>query len=275
MPIVVLYKQSIEQSVTLQTLNAGLKVANVTMDVFVYDNSPAKGSYAKKFRWNQFNIHYVPDQRNSGLSKAYNSGADAARALSKEWILLLDQDTSFPLNIFNNYFNAVAAHSAVSLFAPILKLSNGRIFSPCINKHKRGYPVEEISSGEYNLKQFSPVNSGILVKLDLFLRVGGYNENVKVDFCDFQFLEKVQKVNPSFYLIQSIALQDFSSDEVSVEKQMQRFKIYLEDARNCKKYTVADRLGFFYTVTRHAVGLTVKLRKVSFIKVYLLKYLFS
>ena len=140
-------------------------------------------------------------------------------------------------------------------------------------KHKRGYPAGQLIPGLHNLYKLSPVNSGLLVSLSLFERAGGYNEKVKVDFCDFQFLEKVRRIDARFYLMPMTALQDFSNAELSLSKQQYRFNIYLEDAVNCDKPEFSDKLGFFYAVTRHALGLSIKMRNFSFINMYLRKFL--
>lgn len=273
LPIVVLYKQRIEESLTFLSLNQNLKEMDIRMDVFVYDNSPEKQYSQQLFEWENFNITYLHDQNNSGLSKAYNTGADKAKALGKKWVLLLDQDTTFPEEFLLVNEHSVIQHPDVSLFAPILKLKNEVLFSPCIAKHKRGYPPKDLSPGIHSLWHYSPVNSGMLISLDLFTSVGGYNEKVKIDFCDFQFLEKVRKINDQFYIMDTIALQDYSNFEYSAAKQKMRFTQYLEDAYNCEKPNFTDKLGFFYTVTRHALGLSVKLGDLSFMSLYIQKYI--
>lgn len=243
------------------------------MDVFIYDNTPEKQYDHESFTWNNFNVFYVHNPANPGLSKAYNNGAAKAAVLQKEWLLLLDQDTTFPEGYLEETRAAVTANSDISLFVPLLKLKNGVLFSPCINKHKRGYPAGSLSSGRYDLWKYAPVNSGMFIRLSLFDMVGGYNEKVKIDFCDFQFLDKVRLIQAEFYLINAVALQDFSAFEYSSEKQQIRFTQYLEDAFNCEKPLLGDKMGFLYTVTRHALGLSIKLRSFKFIGLYISKYL--
>lgn len=272
--VVVLYKQNLDQSLTLSSLNHDLVQLRMRMDVFIYDNSPDQQYDQNHFQWNNFTIHYVHDPTNSGLSKAYNAGAFHAGTLQKEWLLLLDQDTTFPEGYLKENKETIIANPDISLFVPHLKLKNGVLFSPCMNKHKRGYPAGNLLPGIYNLAKYVPVNSGMLIRLELFNAVGGYNEKVKIDFCDFQFLDKVMRLKDKFYLINSVALQDFSAFDYSREKQHSRFLQYLEDAANCEKPAFSDKMGFLYTVTRHAVGLSLKMRSFKFIGLYIDKYLF-
>jgi glycosyltransferase involved in cell wall biosynthesis len=271
--VVVLYNCSLADSLTIQTINKELEIIDDYLDVMIYDNSPYSSETRQNLTYRRLNIFYFNDILNSGLSKAYNFGAKKADELRKPWLLLLDQDTTLPSGIFRDYFEAIQSQPEIKLFAPILKLNNGVIFSPCINRHKRGYPVKNISTGIHYLRKFTIVNSGMLISVALFKETGGYNELLKVDFCDFQFLEKVQTIESVFFLTKSIALQEFSNDEVSSEKQLRRFEIYLADAKNSEKHTFSDKIGFFYTVTRHTIGLTLKARKISFVRLYILKYL--
>lgn len=273
LPVVVLYQQSIGQSLTLQSLHLNLERSGMKMDVFVYDNSPEPQAVEHFFSWKSFNIYYTHDPHNGGLSKAYNAGAVKARLLKKEWLLLLDQDTIFNADFLEIYAKAVRENPQLKIFAPLLQLENGKIFSPCLKRHKRGYPPKKIALGRHHLSKYSPVNSGLLVSLKLFLNVGGYNEKLKIDFCDFQFLEKVVKVSPYFFLTTATGLQNYSNAEKSVQKQQYRFKMYLQDAVNCDKPSLADRLGFFYAVTRHTLGLALKLRSFSFLGLYFHYYL--
>jgi GT2 family glycosyltransferase len=273
LPVVVLYQQSLEQSLTLQSLHQNLLELDLRMPILVYDNSKEPHSAEDNFNWKSFQVFYIHDPQNSGLSKAYNMAADKAMNLQKEWLFLLDQDTEFSAGSLQKYETSVRENAQINLFCPLLTLADGTIFSPARVKYKRGYPPKGIKSGLHNLCQYSPVNSGMLVRLTLFQGVGGYNEKIKVDFCDFQFIEKVRCLSPQFYLTSARGLQNFSSKELSVTKQQQRFKIYLQDAVNCEKRSLADHLGYFYTVTRHALGLTFKLRDFSFLKLYVFQFL--
>ncbi|MEJ5961290.1 glycosyltransferase [Pedobacter immunditicola] len=273
LPVVVLYQQNIGQSLTLQSLQLNLERSGLRMDIFVYDNSPEPQAVEPEFPWKSFNVYYAHDPDNGGLSKAYNTAAVRARLLKKTWLLLLDQDTIFSVDFLEVYAHTVNENPQLEIFAPLLQLERGKIFSPCLLRHKRGYPPRKIASGKHRLSVYSPVNSGLLVSLNLFLKVGGYNEKLKIDFCDFQFLEKVRKVSPYFFLTTATGLQNYSNAEKSVQKQQHRFRMYLLDAINSDKPSLADEIGFFYAVTRHTLGLTIKLRSLSFLGLYFHYYL--
>ncbi len=95
----------------------------------------------------------------------------------------------------------------------------------------------------------------MLVKLEAFHEVGGYNEKVKLDFSDFQFIERFRKVYKTFYVIDIICEQDFSDDEISLPTQAKRFRYYCEGARNIEKEGAMglDSVQFICFASRFAI----------------------
>ena len=52
-------------------------------------------------------INYLHDPENSGVSRAYNVGALHAKKNQRQWILLLDQDTTLPDTFLERYGDAI------------------------------------------------------------------------------------------------------------------------------------------------------------------------
>lgn len=269
--IIVVYKTELDDSESFQSVRQ-MTVENGPLSVFVYDNSPTAQQLKE---YPNLNLTYVHDPKNSGVSKAYNAGAENAKKTKKKWLLLLDQDTTLPANILSHYNEAVTNHPEIHLIVPILKLTDGKIFSPCSYKYKRGFYLNEIQPGIRSLKSLAPVNSGICVRLDTFFVVGGYNENVKLDFSDFQFIERFRKKNSDFVVLNVSCQQDFSDDEVSFMGQATRFRFYCEGARYIEKEGLVDWLQYNMVVFVRALKLTVRYRRISFINTYFNTFLFS
>lgn len=272
--VVVVYNCKLEDSKSLQSINASLVSASRFMDVVVYDNSLySEIENGLRFsKWN-FNIHYFHDVTNPGVSKAYNFAAQYAKKLQKKWLLLLDQDTSFPLESIGSYIHAIERQPAISLFVPILKLSSGIILSPCRYHFKRGFGIKEITSGIYSFKRLSPVNSGMLINIEAFTKAGGYNEKVRLDFSDFQFIERFKKVAKLFYVINMVALQEFSDEIIDVEKLNERFAFYCDGAKNCTKHSLMDSLTYFIVVLRRATSLVCRTKSIVFYRTFIQSYL--
>ncbi len=269
MVILVLYQTPLEDSESFCSI-LEFENGSQDLDVYVYDNSPGS-QHINTYKG--LCITYVHDAKNPGVSQAYNSGAEYARAHKKKWILLLDQDTSLPMGLLDTYRKASLSNSDIKLFVPILKLKNGKIFSPFRYRFKRGFYLDEIEAGVHSLKNLSPVNSGILISLDSFFEVGGYNQMVKLDFSDFQFIERFRRKYNLFYVIDSIGKQDFSDDEVSLTSQANRFVYFCEGARNIEKNGIWDWAQYNVVVFLRGLRLVIRYRDCRFMTTYFKDFL--
>ncbi len=273
--ILVLYNERLKDSKTFNSIKRSLlEAACFSSYLFVYDNSPesqdiddCKGVFS--------GITYISDVDNGGLSIAYNKGVKLAEKLNYHWVILLDQDTDFEKMYLGTLSKAIEDHPKINLFAPQLKLYNGVQFSPIRYFLKKGHPCTLDKNKAYSLKKYSPVNSGLAIKVNEFSLSGGYVDNVKLDFADFQFNERFRKRNDVFFLLDAIGVQNFSNDEENLQKLANRFTIFLDCARACEKTTVCDYIGYFYATSRHCYGLVRKTKKIKFLKIYFQNYLFK
>ncbi|MCM4150242.1 glycosyltransferase family 2 protein [Arenibacter sp. N53] len=267
--IIVIYNRALEDCESFQSV---LQMTEKESDInlYIYDNS----KLPQKINDTQgVSMVYNHDSNNSGVSRAYNQGAFHAQKTNKKWILLLDQDTTLPSNILKEYKSSIDRHPDIKLFVPILLLENNRIFSPCVYKFKRGFHPKSINVGVNSLNQLTPVNSGMLINLDSFLNVGGYNDKIKLDFSDFQFIERFRQKYSDFYVLNTTCRQDFSNDEVSYSSQINRFRYYCNGARNIDKPSFIDKCQYGTIVFLRAIMLTIKYRKLRFLLIFINSYL--
>ncbi len=269
--IIVIYKTSLEACESFQSVKA-MKPQRTNLNVFVYDNSPTSQPIKNH---EGLKITYLHDPMNSGVSKAYNTGAEHARNKGLSWLLLLDQDTSLPNSILGEYNKAINNNPEVKLFAPVLKLRDGNIFSPSRYRFKRGFFLKNIKPGIHSLLNFAPVNSGMLIETEAFFKVGGYNEKVKLDFADFQFIERFRRSFTDFFVLNVECEQDFSDDSSSAERQKVRFRYYCEGARNVENKTIWDWLQYNAVVFMRAIRLTFRFGKLNFLGTYYKNFLFA
>jgi len=152
--IIVIYNIELEDSESFQSI-LQMHAEEAELNVFVYDNSlkPQKLKAYKNIR-----LSYVHDPNNSGVSKAYNTGAENAKKEQKEWVLLLDQDTTLPSDILKQYNSAIKTYSEAKLIVPILQLANGKIFSPCSYRFKRGFYFQFVERFKKRNKDFVVMN---------------------------------------------------------------------------------------------------------------------
>ncbi len=195
--VVVLYKKKIAECESIITLTESVNECN--LDIFVYDNSPDYNLNVPDTMGN-CRVHYFGDRENPGVSKAYNSGALFAQKTGKKWLILCDQDTMFQNEFFRNLYTAVNNFSP-SLLAPFL-YSNSMLISPCGFTMNYGYPLKIVPQpGFKELNGISLLNSGLIVSLEAYMRCGGYNEKVFLDFSDFDFLKRFKKTSNKVYLL--------------------------------------------------------------------------
>src|ERR1700761_9495191 len=93
--VVVLYKRSLEQSETLVSLGAAFErhpEALESFRVLVWDNSPTSLIHPTL----PFPFDYFHSTKNNGTSGGFNGAMELAEKLGIPWLLLLDQDTTFP-----------------------------------------------------------------------------------------------------------------------------------------------------------------------------------
>lgn len=266
LPILVVYKCQMKDSAAYQSVIH----ENGFREWVVYDNSPA--DYVQQAALPPC-VHYYHDVENGGLSKAYNYGAKVAEQLGYEWILLLDQDTSFPSDAVAAYFRAID-EGPKRLLAPQVVLDSGAAFSPARTTLFKTCPVR-LAEGTYSLHDYSVINSGCCIPLSLYQAAGGYNEKVRLDFSDYQFQRRLKAVEPRFSLLPVVLVQDFSNNEQDVQRLMTRYLLYLHSARYCEHDGWKDRLAFQIQLFKHTLALSLRTHSLKFLANYIKKYLFK
>jgi len=232
----------------------------------VYDNSPASFPVDKADL--PHGAVYVRDTGNGGLSKAYNHAAAFARQRGYKRLLLLDQDTEFAPDAPAAY---AAADRRAALWAPLLETVKGAPFSP---GSVRGLRIKAVSlhPGVHSLRDYFPVNSGMCVDLEAFEAAGGYDEAVRLDFADYQFLRRLRRHTSTFVLLPTVARQDFSADEKDAAALLARFRLYLDSARHCHHDTLSERAAHAYAVSLHALSLFRKTGRGVFLKLLVTQF---
>jgi GT2 family glycosyltransferase len=275
--IMVLYNQKISESKTYKTLLRSFQNIALTehIDLFIYDNSPVPMPENMASELDVFNITYTSDVDNPGITKAYNEGFKWAKSQGLNWILLLDQDTEMSNNAIEHYVKAINKENKISVFAPILLLSNNKIFSPFKQIFRKGFHPSVVNPGINKLSKLTPVNSGLLLKTELFELAEGYDENIKLDFADISFIDRVKKHVRYMYVINTVFLQDFSNDTLDVEPKINRFKIYCADSKIIKRINIFDLISFPMLALVRGLSLSVKYKNYQFIKIWFSLYIVS
>ena len=270
--VLVLYKCDLETSDSFQSIEACFTSTKANADIFIYDNSPQQLDIILD-RY-EFNIHYVWDASNPGVSKAYNEGFSFGESNGKKWLLLLDQDTKFEPDFLIKYYNAHTSSPDISLLAPILRLESGEIYSPCKYKFPRTFILERVDSGITDIKNLSLLNSGMLIGLNIFQAVGGYDDRLKMDFTDFEFIDRYRKVENTFIVVDTIGIHGFSGFQDELDASLVRFNRY------CQSFIVLsliypnffEKLKLIIVVLVRAFKLSFKFNFFGFTTIFLKHY---
>jgi GT2 family glycosyltransferase len=274
--IIVTYNENYSNSKTFKTIiNSFESIKDFHLDFFIYDNSPnILPNIENQILGHNpsININYYHDNTNSGLGKAYNKGAEFAIKTKKKWLLLLDQDTELPEDILVKYFEATSISKKIDLFAPTLFSHKGDLISPSKYKFKRGFKLSYIPKGITPLKGITPINSGILISLDLYKEVGGYNEKIRLDFSDHAFIEKVRAIRKYFFVIPTNVIHNLSSNKLqSIEQELIRFAFFCEGAKFAGKDSKSE-LNYFILVFLRSLKLSFVFKNIQFFKILYSKW---
>lgn len=241
-------------------------------DIYIYDNSKLPQEVPS---FENVNIYYEYDENNSGVSRAYNQAYKKAKELNKELLLVLDQDSSFELSFIEQYMKMYQEYKNDYIYAPIVcDEKKTKIYSPAFVSNFVGkvqsfenFVYEET----YSLVGKSVINSGLMIPLEMFDKIGGYNEKLKLDFSDIYFIEKYKELNPKIVLVEVYLKHSISGDEgLDFDREYNRFKYYCSA---CKEIERALDTSAFWSSTRRLLRLVVKYKRLSFMKIYVKYYL--
>ena len=255
--VLVLYEKGLLESVAYKSLTA---IGDFTF--LVYDNSPRPHYVPRKAT-----LTYRHDPLNPGVSKAYNIGAELAIKKNKKWMLLADQDTVFPPTLFSDYSSAIENNSQMNVFAPTLYDSKG-IVSPFQLRWGKGRRIKEIKPGMYSFGKFKIINSGMLISIAAFTKVGGYDERFPLDYSDIRFSDRLCMNDPDFVLIPSRCQHNLSATNEgrNVFAEMDRFKSFCKAVRLYKEVSI-QFVSPAWVILPRAIKLCMRIKDFGFLKI--------
>ena len=211
--VLVVYRQYLPESEAFQSVLRWCELAD-GISVFAYDNSPQPQPCPYQF------VTYVHDATNPGVSQAYNHAAKFALENKKDFLLLMDQDTRFESACLAAYASVL---DEKKIAVPLLRDGRG-IVSPFLFRWGRGVRVKSVQHGPHSFSALRVVNSGMLVPLEIFQAVGGYDERFPLDLSDIVFTDKLRQRNIGFTLLHADATHRLSANHDLVDAQTSRFE---------------------------------------------------
>ena len=268
--VIVLYQTELYESKSYQSLSNELETYLSDfqqIDVVIVNNGPTPISCLTDKK--SARLHLIEQLDNPGVSKAYNVAGRLAQELGKRWLLLLDQDTELPIGFLSRYVQSVEKYPNVPIHTP--KLYDGSILvSPCGYKFYRGHLLTKIDPGKTAMAGRNVLNSGLLVYLDAFWKVGGYDESVDLYFSDFVFFDRLKKFYSDFAVVDVKLAHNLSSSDYSDRaKAVDRFYLYCKGAHAASTGNILKATLYVLTVGARSLLMNKRFRTLQFSKIFL------
>lgn len=261
--IIVCYKQSLADGESFKSIaNAIGPSASVTL--FIYDNSSLPCAIPEL---NSAEIIYYHDPTNPGVSKAYNEGFKVATHLNKKWLLLADQDTTFPFSIFSDYWHAIQNNPLNTVFVPSMFDSAGPL-SPFRLIGGRGWRVKKPEGSVQSFRTLKTINSGMLISVKTFKEVNGYDERFPMDYSDIVFCDRLAIKDTNFVLIPALCNHHFSAtgDSQDLPTEIDRFQSFCKAVQLFKEIS-SQYVSVSWTILPRALKLSVARKTFDFLKI--------
>ena len=266
--VIVLYNQRLESCRSYASL---LSLYN-DLSIYIYDNSPSAQHSLQEFG---NNICYVSRPDNPGLSYAYNRAAEYAEKNGFGWMFLLDQDTGFAPRSLPEYIDAINSNPSVMLFSSPMAIGSGKYISPL---RKRAFFIQAITKiplGIIPSAKYTVINSGMMINVAAFAAVGGYKEQVWLDFSDIQFVDRFSRKYEDIFIVDSPSFQEFSDEVHTASQKIERFRIFCTCLKHCERAGICDDLFYFCVVSKRMLSLIVKTKSFKSVPVFFKYYLGS
>lgn len=242
-PIIVVYKQKIDECLTFNTLASVLetdKFKKIIDHVVIVDNSDEKRiyEYNKSFsnKCEDIPITYIGEMKNIGIAKAYNNAIEFLSQKKDEredWVLLLDQDSSLKEDLFDQFIS-YASHNhndEVGIVAPRV-ISKNKLVSPLMvgdTPHHFHEPTNLITGLQQ--ERMTGINSCTFLKVAAIQAINGFDEKYPIDYLDHITFYKIFNSGYKLFVIDAEISHDLSFYSFKTVP-LSRYLIYLEARLN-------------------------------------------
>ena len=120
---------------------------------------------------------WITNIENYGIAKALNQGIKFAGTLGAKWVITLDQDSECASNIISEYKKYIN-EDKIGVLCPVEIERNCKVYMNI------GKPLQEIEKA---------ITSGSFINMDIFEKTGGFQEELFIDYVDYDFCEKVRR----------------------------------------------------------------------------------
>lgn len=156
--------------------------------VFIVDNGSLDQETLILF-CQQFGIHYMALNDNKGIAYALNQGLNLAQSSGCTWSVMLDQDSVVPADLIEQY-RVYFAMDRVAMLCPRIDYHIGTL-APLAE------PYQSVRRC---------ITSASCVNVELSQLVGGYNNDLFIDYVDYEFSARLIEHGYSILQINTVIL---------------------------------------------------------------------
>jgi rhamnosyltransferase len=149
-----------------------LSYANHVSLLILIDNSENPDLDLHKKLQEINHVIIIPYHENKGISKALNDAVELAESKGFDWIMTMDQDSSFEKLMIEKYveqFSLLPNKEMIAAVGPVSESKNNP------------------DTGEKTINVTSLITSGSLVNIGITKKIGGFNEKLFIDEVDHEF----------------------------------------------------------------------------------------
>lgn len=156
--------------------------------LYVVDNSPVPND--NKDIFNNKKIEYISNNGNKGIANALNVGAKKAISEKADWLLTMDQDSSFEKGSLEKMINLLNELKTNKLMNEVLGLRYNKLGILSAIQRTKLNKDDVLEGISYPLVVMT---SGNLINLDIYKRLGGFKDWFFIDGVDFEYCLNVKK----------------------------------------------------------------------------------
>jgi GT2 family glycosyltransferase len=252
------FSQSQSVSSLFQILNENPGLAK-HFSVVLYDNSPKPQNPVIS---PGFPTHYVHDPSNGGLATAYNFALARAESEEREWLLLLDQDTSLTREFISELLEtAKTLHTRPEVAAIVPKLLvHGQVYSPGIpftDQMRRQFlpPTKALAHDVVGVQpqHLCAYNSGSTLRVATLRSIGGFPAEFWLDFLDHAVFHALIINGYRVYVMLAMLAHDSSYSDIGSIPLWRLHNILMAQTLYMKRSgNFVDRLLFRIWLLRHS-----------------------
>lgn len=211
-----------------------LSYSGIFEKLYIVDNSETVSESIKEKLERLVNATYLSDGKNNGIAARLNQVGFLAIEEGFDWLLTMDQDSSFDGETFINYLKCIDSFD---------KKENVSMFGVNFEKNETDL---ELCNG---IKVNHLITSGSFLNLKLLTTIGGFDENLFIDEVDFEYC--LRSIAKGFDIIQFVNI--FLNHNLGQTSQHRSLKTTKLTSRNLHSHIRMYYMtrNFFYIQSKY------------------------